>query len=124
MLTPRFFYTVYWTIMKKRLLSFLIILLSASALVAQNTNESAFEKKQELVVFPNPAESTVHILGLENSSRSNIVIMDTYGTIVMQLKWAIKDNALSIPIPNLASGIYVVTINSQEQKVQTKFYKK
>ncbi|MEX0288537.1 MAG: T9SS type A sorting domain-containing protein [Flavobacteriaceae bacterium] len=110
--------------MKIRLLSLFFILLSASTVLAQSADENAFEKKQELVVFPNPAENTVHILGLGNSSRAGIFITDTYGNTVMQLRWEIKNNSLSIPIPNLASGIYVVTINSPEQKVQTKFYKK
>ena len=36
----------------------------------------------------------------------------------------IKNNALNIPIVTLKPGIYIVTIRSKKQNIQTKFYKK
>lgn len=79
--------------------------------------------KQKIKVFPNPATNVVNILGLKNSSRANIVISDISGNIILQHQWAIRNNAVSIPIPNLNAGIYVARIDSEEQQIQTKFYK-
>lgn len=110
--------------MGKGLLSCLFIVLCAFSTIAQSTEEAYFREKQKVVVFPNPAENTVHLLGLENSSRANIIITNTYGAIVLQHRWEIRNHSLSIPIPNLGAGIYVLTINSKEQQIQTKFYKR
>jgi len=96
---------------------------------AQN-NGTQYDSIQELnisadkiKIFPNPASNVVNILGLQNSTRAKIVISDISGNTVLQHEWAIRNNAVSIPIPNLNAGIYVVRIESIEQKIQTKFYK-
>jgi hypothetical protein len=81
-------------------------------------------QKQKIKVFPNPAMNVVNILGLKNSNRANILISDVYGNVVLSHQWRIKNKAINIPIPNLNSGIYIVSIRSQEQSVQAKFYKK
>jgi len=80
--------------------------------------------KQKIKVFPNPATHVINILGLLNSNRANIVISDAYGNTVLQYNWAIKEKALSVPVAQLNSGIYIITIVSKEQQVQTKFFKK
>ena len=79
--------------------------------------------KQKIKIFPNPATNVVNILGLKNSSRANISISDISGNIVLQHQWSIRNNSISIPIPNLNAGIYVARIESEEQQIQTKFYK-
>ena len=79
---------------------------------------------QKIKVFPNPATNVVNILGLENSTRADIMITDMYGNAILKHQWHITNNAINIPIASLNSGIYLVTIISQEQKVQTKFFKK
>lgn len=89
-----------------------------------NTSQKEVNIKQKIKVFPNPATNVVNVLGLLNSNRANIAITDTYGNMVLQHHWAIKDKAVSIPIAQLNQGIYIITIVSKEQKVQTKFYKK
>jgi len=89
----------------------------------ETSSSEQFVSRQKVKVFPNPATNVVNVLGLENSSRSKIIISDISGNIVLQHEWAIRNNAISIPIPNLDAGIYVVQINSLEQKIQTKFYK-
>lgn len=107
----------------------LILVLCTISVAAQNSEvqETSSSKKvvlkQKIKVFPNPATNIVNILGLKNSSRSNISISDISGNIVLKHQWAIRNNSVSIPIPNLDSGIYVVRIDSKEQKIQTKFYK-
>ena len=107
----------------------LLILFSfcASAQTSQTqetTKKIETIKKHKIKVFPNPATNVVNILGLINSNQANIIVSDLYGTIVLQHQWAIRNNSLSIPIPSLDSGIYVVHIKSKKQQVQTKFYKK
>ncbi|KAG1657601.1 DNA polymerase I [Nymphon striatum] len=79
---------------------------------------------KKIKVFPNPATNVVNVLGLINSSRATIIVSDISGNEVLAHQWAIRNNAVSIPVPNLNSGIYVVRIESKEQRVQTKFYKK
>jgi len=61
--------------------------------------------------------------GLKNSIQANITISDISGNVLIHRQWAIRNNAVSIPIPNLEKGIYVVRIDSKEQQIQTKFYK-
>jgi hypothetical protein len=87
-------------------------------------DEKYFPVKSEIIVFPNPAENTVHILGLADSNKAAIVITNVLGEVVLKHHWEIRNNALSIPIPNLKPGIYMLTINSREQQIKTKFYKK
>ena len=116
------------TIVKKLLIITAIIVLGLQCAVAQSENQNETvptteTKNQKVKVFPNPATNVVNILGLQNSSRAAISITDTYGTLVLQHRWEIKNNALNIPITSLNSGIYIVTIRSEEQQVRTKFYK-
>ncbi len=115
--------------MKKGTLLFIFILFSFGALAQTDKNQEPSAQQEQKItkkikVFPNPATNVVNVLGLENSNRSTITISDISGNEVLHRQWAIRNNALSIPIPNLNAGIYVVRIKSQEQQVQTKFYKK
>jgi len=115
--------------MKNWVLLFGFILFSIGANAQSiSSEESSFHKevaaKQKIKVFPNPATNVVNILGLKNSYKATIIISDISGNIALQREWAIRNNAVSIPIPNLTAGIYVVRIESKEQKIQTKFLKK
>lgn len=107
---------------------FLILFSFCATAQSSQIQETSVQKKeitkQKIKVFPNPATNVVNILGLRNSTQANIYISDVSGHLVLQHQWAIRTNSLSIPIPNLNSGIFVVRIESQEQQVQTKFYKK
>ena len=112
----------------KKLLIISIFFLGLQCTIAQSgnpteTNPIAQSKTQKVKVFPNPATNVVNILGLHNSIRAAILITDTYGNVVLEHHWKIKNNALNIPVASLAAGIYIVTIRSPEQQVQTKFYK-
>ncbi|WP_299532361.1 T9SS type A sorting domain-containing protein [Ulvibacterium sp.] len=88
---------------------------------AGNSEQIAVQAKIKL--FPNPATNVINVLGLENSDRAHILISDIYGNPVLQHQWKIKNNALSIPVAHLEKGVYLIIINSLEQKVRTKFYK-
>lgn len=115
--------------MRRVFLIFVLILTWSFAGHAQDLSQYGNETTQNSIaqkvkVFPNPATNVVNILGLKNSDRADIIISDVYGNSHLQYQWQIKTNALNIPIASLNTGIYIVTIISQEQKVQTKFYKK
>jgi hypothetical protein len=114
--------------MKKLFLIFIIALFSSfkghgQTMDYKEPNSTNLPSTQKIKVFPNPATNVVNILGLENSIKANIVISDIYGNMVLTHQWRIKNNALNIPISTLSSGIYIITIRSQEQSLQTKFYK-
>lgn len=80
-------------------------------------------KSPKVKVFPNPATTVVNILGLINTKKAEIAVTDLHGNTVLKHTWKISNNAINIPVPNLNHGVYVVTIQSPEQQVQTKFYK-
>ncbi len=80
--------------------------------------------KKKVKVFPNPAVNVVNILGLTNTEKATIAVIDVYGNILLQHSWAIKNNALNIPVSSLTSGMYMVDIQSKKEHVRTKFYKK
>jgi len=114
--------------MKNWGLLFLFILCSFCLTAQDNENQTLVSQhetvlKQKIKVFPNPATNVVNILGLKNSIQANITISDISGNVLIHRQWAIRNNAVSIPIPNLEKGIYVVRIDSKEQQIQTKFYK-
>ena len=85
--------------------------------------ETSFDTKNVVKVFPNPAVNVINVLGLKNDRNAAISITDAYGTQVIFHQWEIKNNALNIPVLNLEKGIYLITIQSEHQKVQTKFLK-
>lgn len=87
------------------------------------TSNAQIVAETKVKVFPNPATNVVHILGLKNTSKADIFIMDIYGNVVLSHQWEIRRNAINIPISTLSSGAYIITIQSKEQQVHTKFYK-
>lgn len=115
--------------MKNGALLFFLFLLSFGAIAQTDTGEEPSTRQEQKItkkikVFPNPATNVVNVLGLTNSSQATIIVSDISGNEVLVRQWAIRNNAVSIPVPNLNTGIYVVRIESREQRVQTKFYKK
>ncbi len=80
--------------------------------------------KGKIKVFPNPAVNVINILGLTNTDKAIIAIIDVYGNVLLKHNWAIKNNAANIPISSLTKGMYIVDIQSKKEHVRTKFYKK
>jgi len=102
--------------MKRLLILLIYITVCSNHLYAQ-------ESKNNVKIFPNPATSVINILGLKNDQNASIRITDAYGSQVIFHRWAITKNSLNIPVFNLEKGIYLVTIESEHQKVRKKFYK-
>jgi hypothetical protein len=109
----------------KRLLGLIVMTWCCITFGQSHSSESYKIAKQEVSIklFPNPATSVINILGLKNSSKANIMVSDSYGTTVLRHEWEIQNQALNIPVAHLEKGIYLVTIISPEQHIQTKFYK-
>lgn len=87
------------------------------------TSSIQIVSEAKIKVFPNPATNVVHIIGLKNTSKADIAIMDIYGNVVLAHQWEIRRNAINIPISTLSSGVYMITIHSKEQQLNTKFFK-
>lgn len=115
----------------KKYLSFItfILLVTVTGNAQSTTSESGRTPTSEstvatkVKVFPNPATNVVNVLGLKNTPKADITIMDIYGNTVLTRQWAIRRNALNITISTLDSGAYIIHIRSTEQQVRTKFYK-
>lgn len=115
--------------MKEAIFILCFVVLLCSNAHAQEYNENKNPQVEtstikKIKVFPNPATNVVNILGLINSEKADILVSDVYGNAVLQHQWRIKNNALNLPITTLDTGIYMITITSQEQNIKTKFYKK
>ncbi len=116
----------------KKYFSFLIwlaVILIGNAQSDNSNGETSVEMQQpvdevKVKVFPNPATNVVNVLGLKNTPQANIIISDIYGNTVSTYHWAVRRNALNIPIATLEAGAYSLTIISEDQRVRTKFYKK
>jgi len=110
---------------------FLIVAFALAVCSAQAQSETTTvpvsEKLQvaspNVKIFPNPATNVVNVLGVLNSSKAAITISDMFGNVLLAYEWEIRNNALNIPIVNLKAGIYMISVRSEEQVVQTKFYK-
>lgn len=114
--------------MRKLILAASLVLAVCTAQAQLETTTVPLTEKEQVAspkvkVFPNPATNVVNVLGVLNSSAANITISDMYGNVVLAHEWQIRNNALNIPITNLKAGIYMVSIRSEEQVVQIKFYK-
>ncbi len=110
--------------MKNLVLYFLFMFTIHVGFSQSNQPEISLNTKRNTVkVFPNPATNVINVLGLKNAQNAAISITDCYGNTVISHQWNIKNNALNIPIVNLEKGIYLISIRSEHQKVQTKFIK-
>lgn len=110
--------------MKKQFWMVLLVFCCANICQAQSC-EKATKGNQEITVklFPNPATSVINVLGLKDTEKASIQVSDSYGNMVLQHAWEIKNNALNIPVANLEKGMYILFIVSPEQRLHTKFYK-
>ena len=79
--------------------------------------------ENEIKVFPNPVTNVINDLGLNNSPNASIIITDIYGTQVILHNWEIKNNALNIPVFKLEKDVYLITIQTEHQNIQRKFFK-
>jgi len=75
----------------------------------------------EIAVYPNPVDTVLNISNAENLSNASFSIINLLGETVLKSK---NMNNNTIDIPNLSSGIYILSLSSEEGAKQFKFYKK
>ncbi len=95
-----------------KLLDVDINILTQDPLYTQQTNEA------EIYLYPNPVESTLHILN--NSNYPMITICNSVGTIVAQY----RNSTNYIPMQHLPQGYYIVSFISAKETITKKILKK
>ncbi len=61
---------------------FFLVLSTLCLNAQQDVNSVDINYQTEIKVFPNPATNVVNLLGLENSSKADILISDISGNII------------------------------------------
>ena len=74
-----------------------------------------------LAVYPNPVSDILKIANADNLANASFSIVDILGKTVIQSK-ALNNNA--IDVSNLSSGVYVLSVSSENGAKQFKFQKK
>ena len=74
-----------------------------------------------LSVYPNPATDVLKIANANNLSNASYSIVDILGKTAVQSK-ALSNDA--IDVSNLSSGVYILSVSSEEGARQFKFQKK
>lgn len=74
-----------------------------------------------LSVYPNPVSDILKIANADNLANASFSIVDILGKTVIQSK-ALSNNA--IDVSNLSSGVYVLSVSSEDGAKQFKFQKK
>ncbi|MBL4863189.1 MAG: T9SS type A sorting domain-containing protein, partial [Crocinitomicaceae bacterium] len=74
-------------------------------------------EQEGIVVFPNPAKSTIGISGLAAFGDSCIIeLMDATGKQVVTMKIINAANNLSLSVQEVSSGYYTLMISSNTHK--------
>lgn len=76
-------------------------------------------KDASLTVFPNPAKTELNLKLTNNLPVDKVIITDIVGKVVAEK----TENLNTIDIQNLANGVYVLSVYSGKESVQTKFFK-
>lgn len=89
-----------------------------------NLNNLNYYSKLDLSLYPNPSNGGVTIQISSNSTINNpkIVIYDIKGIIVYENSFQNNENHFekSLSLQNLSSGIYLLTIVSDQEKITKK----
>lgn len=81
--------------------------------VNQQLEVPQFELSENVVVYPNPTESSILFKSRENLSNQKVAVYNTNGQLVAE-KTIQSDN--SVDLSNLSSGIYVIQLSAQPNK--------
>ena len=73
-------------------------------------------EKANVVVYPNPATSVVNVKGVE---AANITVMNMAGAVVLQ-----AEGVNEINVEDLAAGIYMLSVQTDENRFTTRIVKK
>jgi hypothetical protein len=82
-----------------------------------STNAENLSNEEDIVIFPNPAESNLHIFCKNIDSVTDVSIYSSSGMLVCKPDFSnSNDWYITFDISLLPSGVYVLTINHQEFK--------
>lgn len=81
-----------------------------------NVRQSNFS--ESIKIFPNPARESFTIRSSFNTQGSTVIISDLMGKQV--LKSDINNESTTIKTDGLTSGIYIITVNANDQQMMTK----
>jgi len=90
-------------------------------------NCNLYDKVEELSsgqlnIYPNPATSEIK-LALDENDINNICVYDLMGKLVMEADMASVSNEIVLDVSGLNSGLYFVTLTSNEKILRTSFVK-
>jgi len=88
---------------------------TVSFVVTNNDNVEEFNANS-VVLYPNPASTTVNIEGIGNYTNLNVMIVNLQGQVVREIA-----NALEINVSDIESGIYFIKIDCDGQQYLKKF---
>lgn len=81
------------------------------------------QKGEQLILFPNPASETVHILLPQNSDKTSIEVYDNMGHLIKSLQSSVNQNIVSIPVQHLPKGSYYVIVKLKGESKTLRFIK-
>ena len=93
---------------------------STSVVIATSTLGITSLNKQELKLYPNPANSLLHIQTPNNIILDKVTILDLTGKKVLEQ----TQNTSQVNVEHLANGMYIIEAFSGEEKLVSKFVKK
>ncbi|PKV49413.1 putative secreted protein (Por secretion system target) [Aquimarina sp. MAR_2010_214] len=76
----------------------------------------------QVVFYPQPAKDYLTISGLTNS-KTSLVIRNLTGNVVLSSTITSQDSKYNLPIDNLATGMYLVTITTKNKRTNIKMLK-
>lgn len=79
------------------------------------------EKTSEIKIFPNPVGQILHIHFIDNIEDSDITIYNVLGKIVLKQK--LNTTVNSIDVSSIASGLYMLSIQTEDSSKTFKFIK-
>jgi Secretion system C-terminal sorting domain/Pregnancy-associated plasma protein-A len=100
--------------------SFLLASACDSVAVAIPPTINPVTTKFKISIYPNPAQTTINII-CDNSVETSIEIFDLLGVKMMEL--TTKKGTTNINISTLKKGVYIVKLNSKNEKTALKFIK-
>ena len=78
-----------------------------------------------LNVYPNPATDAAHVsFDLKNAASASVVVTDIMGrevTTISNSSLVVGHNDISLPVGNLAAGVYIVKVQSATDHFSTRF---
>ena len=81
--------------------------------VNQQLEVPQFELSDNVVVYPNPTESSILFKSMESLNNEKVAIYNTNGQLITE-KTILSDN--SVDLSNLSTGIYLIQLSSEPKK--------